>query len=310
VTCFQPLKGFRARSVNENGKRNVVFNRKAGYVDLPVTVPCGQCIGCRLERSRQWAIRCYHEASLYEDNSFVTLTYRDEDLPNKAELGQCAEGTLVLRDLQLFMKRLRKEFGAGIRYYACGEYGEKFGRPHYHLCLFNFDPPDKRIHKTRKEVVLYTSEILDRIWGLGFTLTGAVTFQSAAYVARYIMKKITGPEASNHYETLCPETGQVLTKVPEFTTMSRRPGIGKEWYEKFKTDVFDHDFVVLKGKKLRPPRYYDRQYEITNPSDYNRIKRERVNNAKLHTDDQSPARLKVRETVQNARLKRLPRNLD
>ena len=131
MACYQPLKGYYSKSRNPNGKRNVVFNPQMGYRDRPVTVPCGQCIGCRLERSRQWAIRCYHEASMYERNSFVTLTYDDESLP----LG----GTLVFRDFQLFMKRLRKQYGAGIRFYACGEYGEKFGRPHYHVCLFNFE---------------------------------------------------------------------------------------------------------------------------------------------------------------------------
>ncbi len=296
------MTGYRARSLNVSGKRNVVFNPAHGYVDLPVIIPCGQCVGCRLERSRQWAIRCFHEASLYEDNSFVTLTYNDDNLPEPV--------TLVLRDFQLFMKKLRKKFGAGIRYYACGEYGEKFGRPHYHVCLFNFEPPDLRIFKVRDDVRLYSSDILDEIWGMGFTLTGSVTFQSAAYVARYILKKINGPDATQHYETVDLETGEIFQQKPEFTTMSRRPGIGRKWYEKYKSDIYDHDFVVLKGKKMRPPRYYDLQFEITDPNDYNRIKRDRLNNAKLHVRDQTPARLKVRETVQQARLGLLPRNVE
>ncbi len=304
------MTGYRSRSINVSGKRNVVFNPTAGYRDLPVVVPCGQCVGCRLERSRQWAIRCFHEASLFEENSFVTLTYNDTNLPNDPDKYHPCTGTLVLRDFQLFMKRLRKKFGPGIRFYACGEYGEKFGRPHYHVCLFNFEPPDLRLYKERDNTKTYTSQIMDETWDMGFTLTGSVTFQSAAYVARYILKKINGPVATQHYEMVDPETGQITRRLPEFTTMSRRPGIGKLWYDKFKTDVYDYDFVVLNGKKMRLPRFYDKQYEITDPDDYNRIKRSRIHNAKLHADDQTKSRLQVRETVQLSRLEILPRNLD
>ncbi len=280
----------------------MVFNVNEGYVDRPITLPCGQCIGCRLENSRQWAIRCFHEAALHDQNCFVTLTYDDEHLP--------AGGTLVLRDFQLFMKRLRKEYGSGIRFYACGEYGEKFGRPHYHVCLFNFDPPDKKLYKVRDHVQLYSSATMDKIWGMGFTVTGDVTFQSAAYVARYIMKKINGPEATPHYETVDLQTGELFQQKPEFTTMSRRPGIGKNWLKKYQADIYDHDFVVMNGKKMRPPRYYDRQFEITNPEDYKIIKGNRLRSAKDHSDDQTPARLKVRETVQAAQIKQLPRDLE
>ena len=139
-------------------------------------IPCGQCIGCRIERSRQWAIRCYHEASLHAENSFVTLTYNDTNLP--------ANNCVSVRELQLFMKRLRKRFGAGIRFYGCGEYGDLTGRPHYHICLFNFSPPDLTLYKITNDQRLYSSKSLDTIWGKGYTLTGDVTFQSAAYVAR------------------------------------------------------------------------------------------------------------------------------
>jgi len=310
MTCFHPLTGYRARSVNPNGKRNVVFNPALGYRDMPILLPCGQCTGCRIERSRQWAIRCFHEASLHEDNTFATLTYNNENLPNDPDLNQPYTGTLVPRDFQLFMKRLRKEYGAGIRFYACGEYGELNQRPHYHTCLFNFDPGDLTLFKIRDGIRYYTSDNLDQIWKMGFTLSGAVTFQSAAYVARYIMKKINGPMSTQHYEMVDQETGQITNKIPEYTTMSRMPGIGKHWYDKFKTDVFPSDEIIINGKKVRPPRYYDQRYEITDLDNYTRIKRKRIHNAKLHAHDQTSARLKVRETVQNARLKLLPRNLD
>ncbi len=208
------------------------------------------------------------------------------------------------------MKRLRFEVTQKVRFYACGEYGEKLGRPHYHICLFNFDPPDKRMFKMRDKIPVYTSEMLDRIWGKGFTLTGSVTFQSAAYVARYIMKKVNGPESTNHYENVDPETGEITKRKAEFTVMSRRPGIGKAWYEKYKSEVFDHDYVVINGKKMRPPRFYDQCYEVTDLNDYRRIKRQRVVDARQHAHDQVPSRLAVRETVQLARLIKLNRDFE
>ncbi len=301
MVCYHPLKAYRSKTLTKNGKRGMVFQPNEGYVDRPVTLPCGQCSGCRLERSRQWAIRCHHEASLHQQNSFVTLTYDDLHLPTG--------GTLVVRDLQLFMKRLRKKYGEGIRFYACGEYGDTTGRPHYHACLFNFQPPDLKHFSTRQNIRTYTSEILDDLWGNGFTLTGDVTFQSAAYVARYIMKKINGPDATQHYENVDPETGEITSRKPEFTTMSRRPGIGKEWLNKYVDDVYNHDYVVINGKKVRAPRYYDQQYEISDPENLARLKIRRLRAAKSHAQDQTPARLKVREYIADNRLSRLPRTL-
>jgi hypothetical protein len=156
MPCFTPLKGYRSREVTKSGKRKIVFNDRAGYKDLPVTVPCGQCTGCRLERSRQWAIRCFHEASLYENNCFITLTYSEQFLP--------ADRSVSVREFQLFMKRLRKKYGPGIRFFACGEYGEKFSRPHYHACLFNHDFKDRELFKIQNDNRYYTSEELSSIW--------------------------------------------------------------------------------------------------------------------------------------------------
>lgn len=289
-----------------------MFDKSKGYEDLPVTLPCGQCKGCRLEKSRQWAIRCHHEASLSNQNSFVTLTYNDEHLP--------LDGSLNRRHLQLFMKRLRKEFGAGIRFYACGEYGDLRRRPHYHLCLFNFDPPDRRKFSNDKKSgnIYYSSKILDDIWGKGFTITGDVSFQSAAYVARYIMKKITGDRAEAHYKNayshVDPTNGETynisFNLAPEFNAMSLRPGIGAEWLKKFNTDVYPDDFIVINGKKVRPPRFYDNHFEVEYPSEYKKIRAKRVRNSKKHADNNTPERLRVRETVLEAKLKRLPRTLE
>lgn len=203
---------------------------------------CGNCIGCRLERSREQAMRCMHESFLHDDNCFVTLTYRELELPH-GESGPI----LVPRDLELFWKRLRKEFGNGIRYYACGEYGERTHRPHYHACIFGLDFEDKTYEDTKGDFDYYHSDTLDRIWGYGRCIIGDVSFESAAYVARYITAKKTGP---------LKKFDDDMGITPEFVRMSRRPGLGAGWFEKFKSDIFPHGGILVRGKRSRPPRYY------------------------------------------------------
>lgn len=304
MTCFKPLIGYRSREVNPTGKRSIVFDeRKAlwGKADQ-VKLPCGQCIGCRLERSRQWAMRCMHEAKMHERNCFITLTYDNEHLPS--------DRSLDVREFQLFMKRLRNRFGDGIRFYHCGEYGELNGRPHYHACLFNFDFEDKTLWKVSNGVRLYVSRSLSEVWGKGFVTVGDVTFESAAYVARYILKKVNGDAAESHYGAKIDlTTGEFFDKrKPEYTTMSRRPGIGRAWYEKWSCDVFPSDEVIVRGKQMRPPKYYDRLFEHDDPDTFKKIKEKRIENAKKHLDDQTPERLDVRERIKLAQLKQLPRN--
>lgn len=302
MPCYYPLEGWRSKSPGINGKRAITFNPSEGYTDLPMEVPCGQCIGCRLEKSRQWALRCVHEASLHEDNCFLTLTYNDENLPEN--------NSLNLRDFQLFMKRLRKQYGSGIRFFHCGEYGEKNGRPHYHAILFNFDFPDKELHSVRSGNRLYTSVALDNLWNKGFASIGNVTFESAAYVARYCLKKIVGKDASQYYERFNPETGEIVEIAREYATMSRRPGIGHGWYKKFGGETYRDDFVVHDGVKMKPPKAYDRFMEDENPDRYAKIRGRRVREAAKHADNNTPERLRVREKVQKRRLQLLPRNLD
>mgnify|MGYP000030904861 CR=1 FL=1 len=324
MPCYSPLKGYRSRLTTDNGKRKIVFNTMDGYSDLPVTVPCGQCIGCRLERSRQWAVRCYHEASLYEKNCFITLTFNKENLP--------VDRSLDVRTFQLFMKKLRKKYKKenpyrkkenpdlyqqfnekhAIRFYHCGEYGDKNGRPHYHACIFNHDFTDKIYwSKTKNGDKLYRSEELEDLWPYGFSTIGEVTFQSAAYVARYIMKKVNGKNSAYHYTDYNPDTGEILSeRKPEYTTMSRRPGIGKKWLEKYKSDVFTGDFIILNGKKIRPPKFYDGQFEITNLDEFKLLKKTRKNNAKKHATNNTPERLEIRKKIQELKLRRLERNHD
>lgn len=298
MPCFRPLKAYRSARVNpDTGKRGIVFNAREGFVDMPVDLPCGQCIGCRLERSRQWAVRCVHEASLYDSNCFITLTYSDEFLPISRKKGL---PFLKLDDFQRFMKRLRFRCGSGIRFFHCGEYGEQFSRPHFHACIFNYDFPDKELWKNERDVKLYRSKLLEELWPYGHSTIGDVTFESAAYVARYITKKITGDAAESHYNG----------RPPEYTTMSRRPGIGQGWFKRFSSDVFPCDNVVLRGKEMKPPKYYDRLFELTYPSDFARVKSLRKQKGVEMEAKELPTRLSVKEEVQELRFKLLKRGYD
>lgn len=228
--------------------------------DYYIELPCGQCIGCRLERSRQWAVRCVHEASLWSDNCFLTLTYDDVHLP--------AGGSLVKKDLQDFWKRLRKAiYPAKLRYFACGEYGSQFERPHYHACVFGWSPSDKKLYTIRCGSRLYLSDIIAKCWPFGFHTIGDVSFDSAAYVARYVLKKINGDAADDHY----------CDREPEYVVMSRKPGIAKDWILNFYSDVYPHDYVVIRDNiKCRPPRYYDQVYDLECNGDLDYIKNKRA----------------------------------
>ncbi len=246
-------------------------------------------------------MRCVHEASLYESNCFLTLTYSDQFLPRG--------GTLVKKHFQDFMKRLRRRFPeATIRYFHCGEYGERLRRPHYHACLFNFDFVDRTFLKDSNGSRLYTSRVLDDVWGLGFCTIGDVTFESAAYVARYIMKKVTGDRAAEHYSSVDQFTGELSFLLPEYTTMSRRPGIAREWYEQFSEEVHENDSVVIRGREMKPPRFYDSIFEIDDPVEYERLKEERRKS--ISVGENSPERLAVREQVKLAQISTLNRSLD
>lgn len=297
MPCYHPLEAW-SKFQGQGQKAEIIFNPARRAEGVPIKLPCGQCVGCRLERSRQWAIRCTHEAQLHKNNCFITLTYNNQSLPD--------DGSLQIADFQKFMKRLRFKYGDGIRFYHCGEYGEKLGRPHYHAILFNHDFDDKYFfYKTKQGHPVYRSPSLEELWPFGHSEIGSVTFESTAYVARYIMKKINGPLADDHY--MDPVTG--VFKKPEYTTMSRRPGIGKNWFDKFHSDVYPSDEVVIKNMKMRPPKYYDRQFEILDPSTFEEIKHNRSETAKKHLDDNSAERLNVKEAIANAKNSKLKRTL-
>jgi len=300
MPCYHPLKAFQCFD------KSIVFDQTRKHdIVRSLDLPCGQCVGCRLERSRQWAIRCMHEAQLHSQNSFITLTYDNTHLPS--------DGSLDHKDFQRFLKRLRKTLqnrGLRVRYYMAGEYGELHARPHFHACIFGYDFPDKKLwQRTSAGSMLYRSAELEALWPFGHSTIGDVTFESAAYVARYIMKKQTGKDAESHYKRINPETGEYLSLQPEYNKMSLKPGIGRDFYKKYTSDIYPQDYVILRGKKVKPPKYYDKQYKLDQPYEYDELLYMRENNAKLNSEDNTPERLSVKETVTMAKLQKLKRNL-
>lgn len=282
MPCFKPLKAWRSTRFLESGKRGITFSTLDAKLDAPLDLPCGQCIGCRLEKSRQWAIRCVHEGQMHEESCFLTLTYSPENLP--------PGGSLRPADLQLFMKRLRKHIApTKVRYFQCGEYGSQLGRPHHHAILFGFNFPDRR----KVTPTLWRSPLLEELWPHGHSSIGEATFESAAYVARYVVKKVTGDAAESHYQG----------KVKEYVTMSRRPGIGATWYTRYKSDVYPHDQVIIRGGiRCKPPRFYDGRLEIENPKLLRALKLSRKEKGESNKDN-NPYRLLVRGSVAAAKLK-------
>lgn len=300
MPCYHPIQAYWLMGERTSkGNRTILFTEpRAGEVYSELKVPCGQCIGCRLDRSRNWAIRCVHEAKLHEDNCFITLTYDDVKKPIHYD------GGLHKRDFQLFIKKVRKHFDdIRIRYFHCGEYGERRGRPHYHACLFGLDFKDKKILKKTEVGNLYTSEILEKLWGYGFCTIGDVTFDSAAYVARYITKKITGSDSDIYYTDL--DTG--LLKEKEYVTMSRRPGIGHDWLKKYARETYSTDSVIMNGRQVRPARYYDNIFDVDHPELFSKIKQNRIDKSKLFKENCTDERLAVREKVATAKLKAFKR---
>lgn len=301
MPCYHPIQAWRANTGrSKTGAWPIVFNKKDGYVDMPVTVPCGKCIGCRLEYSRQWAIRCVHESKMHNDNCFITLTYNDNKLPVFVDENQVEYPTLYKKDFQDFMKRLRKRTGVQMRYFHCGEYGTLGLRPHYHACLFGYDFADKVLWKAREGVRLYVSDELNDVWGNGYTTVGEVTFESAAYVARYIMKKQLGKSAKNYYQEL----------QPEYTTMSRKPGLARNFFDKYHGEMYNNDSIIINKKELKPPKYYDKLFDGIDHLEMEEIKRKRKALAELNAADNTPDRLEVKENLVKLSMKKFIRPVE
>lgn len=310
MPCYRPLTGYYGREVNKTGKRSLVFSSDKALIDVPVKVPCGRCIGCRLDRSLSWAVRCVHEASLHEHNCFITLTFDDAHI---------SDGSLHTHDFQNFMKRFRQFISPRkIKFFHCGEYGAKFSRPHHHACIFGYDFPDKKLFKGD----IFTSEILNNLWPFGFTTVGKVTMQSASYVARYVLKKwskdnLEGEDLYAAMSALSNEEARAKFyggRKPEYVTMSRGGRLGRgvahDWFEKFSSDLFPSGFVVLpNGKKCKIPKFYDNRFELDNAFDMSMIKVDRMKRG-MGDPDNTRSRLAVREEIQQIRSKQLIRGYE
>lgn len=258
-----------------------------------------------MARSDMWSTRLYHEGMFHEHSSFLTLTYSDANLPD--------DYSVSVRPLQLFMKRLRKRNPDRVfRYFACGEYGDETLRPHYHIVLFGHSFPDKRPwRKTTSGYLTYRSPELEKLWPLGHAEIGTVTPQSCAYVARYVMKKVTGEPAREHYQRIHPLTGELVRVQAEFLVMSKN--IGAEWFEKFHTDAFPSDFVTVDGIKKPVPRYYAKKLkaraDLTETADTVLQKREAITAGPDRPDD-TPERRAVREECLAIKTEQLKRDYD
>lgn len=319
MTCYHPLKAFEL-GVKANGKKDLKvasfsvdhFERRTSGVLVPsmeierspyadkvyrdyLRIPCGQCLGCRIDYSRDWATRMMLEYDYHETSSFITLTYNDLYVPLCDYVDKNGEEqksmTLLKRDMQLFMKRLRKKYpDKQIRFYGCGEYGPKNQRPHYHLIIFGLDfAEDRYVHQiSALGDAYYRSPTLEKLWPYGYSYVCDVSWQTCAYVARYVTKKKKGKE-SDYY--------QFFNIQPEFSLMSRKPGIGRLYYDDHKEEIYEKGSIYLStakgGMKVKPPRYYDSLYDIEYPVEMEHIKKMRremsdnICNVKLQKTDKN-----------------------
>jgi hypothetical protein len=288
MPCYQPIEAF------QDLESKLVYFKETPNT-RPLTLPCGRCIGCRVAKAKEWAIRCSHEAQMHKENAFLTLTLSDENMPD--------DGALDKRHLQLFFKRLRKNTGRNIRYYACGEYGGITGRAHYHVLLFGMDfHEDRKLWKQKPNGDrLYTSAFLEKIWGLGHAIIGNLTFGTAAYCARYTMKKKFGEYGGRHVN-VDPETGELTPVQEPFAVMSLRPAIGLTWLEKYHADIYAErkGYVRLENKEYPIPRYYDKIYGEMNPDRMEYHKHQRYLNNEAMTNHE----IRAHELITRARTRK------
>ncbi|AXH74591.1 MAG: replication initiator protein [Microviridae sp.] len=280
--CYSPMLAYR------NSDGNIIFSDPKNNAAGDLKLPCGQCLGCRLNHAEGWAIRMVHEAQCHEENCFITLTYNDENLPENKNLDYS--------HVTKFIKRLRKVLSVTkvkIKYYRVGEYGENFSRPHYHIILFGFDFTAKLRYKNKENIhthwrtknnnKYYTSTLLTDLWGLGHAELGDVNYNTCMYVAKYVTKRVNGRLKDSHYQRTNSD-GEITTVEPERSSMSRKEAIGKQWLERYWTDIYPSDHAIHDGRKLKTPKYYDRWLEKNNLELYESVKIQRESS--IHEQNQ------------------------
>ncbi len=307
MPCYTPLKGYKDPATG-----GLTFKQRGTAQTLEVA--CGSCLGCRLDHALMWAIRIVHESYLYLDkqgNCFVTLTYRD---PSECTAKQYKARhfipptySLQPKHVSQFIRRLRKSADYKIRYFYCGEYGDENQRPHYHVCLFNHSFQDQSLFKDKEGFYTYTSPTLEKLWPFGFSTVQALNFETAAYTARYALKKITGKKAEEHY-LRCDDDGVAFWLLPEYIRMStgrNKPcGLGAGFYEKFYDDIFPSDEVPVPGKGIvkKVPRYYQNILKTDDPATLTLIKELREKFIKAHKADYTPQRLRDKYSCAQKRM--------
>lgn len=286
MPCFRPITAFKPPDGGPIAFRELRNHRE-------IEIPCGRCIGCRMDKRDAWAFRCMAEAQLHQDNAFVTLTYDDEHLPQY--------GSLVHRDWQLFAKRLRKRVGP-FRYFMCGEYGEQFGRPHFHALVFGHGFPDRvKCNSLHASNDLFESPSLSAAWGKGRAVIGSVTFESARYCAVYATKRMSEDLWKSRGGEIVTSHGEVVTLTQPYGRMSLRPGIGSEWLRKHWPEVATHGQVFVKDRGQRIPRYFDDLLAKISPDDSEASKLRRAEFAARSVGDRTRDRLETRERCAHAR---------
>lgn len=293
VSCYRPLKAFKTPAGD-------VRIGECRADSRPLELPCGRCIGCKFDRARSWQVRIMHEAQLYEESQCLTLTYDDAHLP--------ASRSLEYPHFQGFMKRLRRHYSGvsvlpdgarPIRFFVAGEYGEIRKRPHFHAIVFNLGFKGLEPEPFRKGY--FRSKLLEELWeNRGVVSIGRLNPAAAAYVAGYTLNKVHGQAAKDHYEDVVDlRTGEVTMRRQELVAMSRRPGIGAWWYEKYARDLFPGDIAVLPdGRKWKVPQYYFRKFqEREDPGLVEEVVERRYQKAAERRWDATPERLAVREEV-------------
>lgn len=327
MACIRPLKAVGVLQSNNKYKitiiKNIDINKKFDNAVENDTykkflLPCGKCESCRLEYSKQWAVRLVEESKLWQNNVFLTLTYNDDHIPLGVvpDTDEVSSYTLRPKDVQDFFKRLRstynRKFGhSDIRYYACGEYGGKTFRPHYHAIVYNLPIPDKKVYSQNfRGDVIYTSDLLASIWKNGFVTIGQFNYDTASYVARYMQKKVNASDDLESYAS--------VGMIPEFSRMSLKPALGRRADQI--EDVYLTDKVtIMKGDNVvtfKPPKYYDMLFEKMHPQQLLLIRDERriaaqnarrvvLSNTDLREDDYN----QVVEDVLLRKIKSLKREL-